>query len=117
MIGMTEKLTISIVEAAEMIGISRSKAYDLVRQGKFPGAFRLGNRIIVSRNKLEEFLGVEGEIKQPAVEVSAQQPGAPVTIHLPPDKYQQFINEAKEMGVDANTLARIWILERIAHNG
>ena len=48
--------TVSVTEAANMLGIGRQTAYDLVAQGKLPGALRLGRRIVVSKKALERFL-------------------------------------------------------------
>jgi excisionase family DNA binding protein len=51
------KLTISVEEAARLLGISRGLAYDLARRGELPGAVRLGEkRIVVSRAALEAHL-------------------------------------------------------------
>jgi len=48
--------TMKVEEAARRLGISRQTAYDLAREGKLPGARRLGRRIVVSRKALEAFL-------------------------------------------------------------
>lgn len=48
--------TITVAEAAKLLGIGRQTAYDLVSQGKLPGALRLGRRIVVSKRALERFL-------------------------------------------------------------
>ena len=50
------RLTVTVDEAAEMLGIGRNLAYELAARGKLPGARRLGKRIIVSRKALDEFL-------------------------------------------------------------
>ena len=42
----TEKRTCSVEEAAEIVGISRSKAYECVRDGTLP-SIRFGRRIVV----------------------------------------------------------------------
>ena len=48
--------TMSVTQAAKLLGIGRQTAYDLAAQGKLPGARRLGRRIIVSKRALERFL-------------------------------------------------------------
>lgn len=54
--GMTERMTLTVAEAAKSIGISRNLAYELVRQGQIP-SLRLGQkRVVVPRAALEEFL-------------------------------------------------------------
>jgi excisionase family DNA binding protein len=52
----SERLVLSVAEAAEMLGISRTLAYDLVAQGELP-ALRLGGRIVVLLRPLERLLG------------------------------------------------------------
>jgi len=49
-----EKLTYTVEEAAQKLGISRGLAYDLVRRGEMPGAIKLGQkRIVISRVQLD----------------------------------------------------------------
>ena len=48
--------TMSVTQAAKLLGIGRQTAYDLAAQGKLPGARRLGRRIVVSKRALERFL-------------------------------------------------------------
>lgn len=51
-----EKETLSIREAAEMLGISRGTTYKLASEGNLPGVLRLGKKTIrVSRKVLERF--------------------------------------------------------------
>lgn len=53
----SERLTLSIPEAAARLGISRDLAYSLAKRGELPGAIRLGKkRVVVSRVQLERFL-------------------------------------------------------------
>ena len=44
-------LTLTVPEVGEVLGISRAKAYDLVRSEGFP-SMRIGTRILVPRDKL-----------------------------------------------------------------
>ena len=54
---MAENLTISVEEAAKMLGISRNLGYTLARQGKLPGCLKLGQkRLVVSRIAIEKLL-------------------------------------------------------------
>lgn len=50
-----ERLTLSVPEAAEMIGVSASKMYEIVRTQGFP-AIRVGKRVLVNAKKLEAWL-------------------------------------------------------------
>jgi excisionase family DNA binding protein len=54
----SERLVLSVPEAARMLSISRRLAYDLVARGELP-ALRLGGRIVILRRPLERLL--EGE--------------------------------------------------------
>jgi excisionase family DNA binding protein len=48
-------LTLSVPEAAKLLGVSRDLVYDLVAQGELP-ALRLGRRIVLPRRALEELV-------------------------------------------------------------
>ncbi len=52
-----DRWTVTVEEAAQMLGISRSSAYECVRRGELR-ALRLGRRLVVPRAALEELLGV-----------------------------------------------------------
>ena len=62
---MNEKLTISVTETAELLGIGRSAAYEGVRTGAIP-SIRIGRRLLIPLKGLRELLEVE--IKQEAPE-------------------------------------------------
>lgn len=51
-----QRLTLSVEEAANVLGISRALAYELVRRGELP-RLRLGRRVVVPRQALEDFIG------------------------------------------------------------
>lgn len=48
--------TITVEAAARRLGIGRQLAYSLAREGKLPGALRLGRRFVVSTALLDAFL-------------------------------------------------------------
>ena len=50
-----EKLVYSVPEIAELLGISRSYAYELVRNGTIP-AIVLGKKRVVSKKKFENLI-------------------------------------------------------------
>ncbi len=62
-----ESATLTVEEAAKLLGIGRQTAYDLARQMKLPGARRLGRRIVVSRKALEAFLNDDYDDVDPLV--------------------------------------------------
>lgn len=59
---MSTKLTYTVTEAAELLGISRSSAYECVRRGEIP-SLTLGRRVIIPRRTLEALL--DGEPARP----------------------------------------------------
>lgn len=57
-----EKLTYSVPEAAEALGIGRNLAYELAKRGKLPGLIRLGEkRVVVSKLAIDRLLQGEGK--------------------------------------------------------
>ena len=53
-----KRMVLSVTEAAELLGISRSLAYDLVARGELP-ARRFGGRIVVLLRPLQRLLDDE----------------------------------------------------------
>ncbi len=51
----TNRLTLTVEEAARLLGISRALGYELVARGELP-SIRLGRRIVVPRRALEALL-------------------------------------------------------------
>jgi excisionase family DNA binding protein len=52
----TEKEWLKVPEAAELLGLPKTRTYELIQQGELP-AVRIGERSIrVNRRQLEEFL-------------------------------------------------------------
>jgi excisionase family DNA binding protein len=54
------KLALSVPEVAELLGISRAFAYELVARHELP-ALRLGRRLVVPLHLIEELLGQGGQ--------------------------------------------------------
>jgi excisionase family DNA binding protein len=50
-----EKQTLTIGEAAQILGLGRNSAYEAVRRGEIP-ALKIGRRLIVPRPALERLL-------------------------------------------------------------
>ena len=50
-----KKLTLSISETAEVLGVSRPVVYQLTHRADFP-AFKIGSRTVVSVSKLREWV-------------------------------------------------------------
>lgn len=56
-----ERLTLTVEEAAEILGLSRPFAYKLANEGKLP-VLRIGRRILVSKVGLLKMLEAAGEL-------------------------------------------------------
>jgi excisionase family DNA binding protein len=54
-----EKLTVTVEEAGELLGISRGLAYELVRRGELP-SLHLGRRIVVPVHRLRAMVDGDG---------------------------------------------------------
>jgi excisionase family DNA binding protein len=76
-----ERLTLSVEEAAEVLGIGRTLAYEAVRRGDIP-TVRIGRRHLVPREALDQLLGsvtTNGERSRAESAVDPQQPKASST--------------------------------------
>ncbi len=58
-----EKLVYSIQEVAELLGISKSYAYELARNGTLP-VLELGKKRVIPKNKLNQWVNGEGELEK-----------------------------------------------------
>ena len=56
----SRKLALSVPEVAELLGISRAFAYELVARRELP-ALRLGRRLVVPLHLIEELLRQRGQ--------------------------------------------------------
>ncbi len=53
-----ERLTITVAEAAKLLGISRGTAYECVRTGQIPSVC-FGRRVLIPRKRFEAMLDAE----------------------------------------------------------
>ena len=51
----SERLTFTVEEAGELLGISRALAYEMARTGRLP-TLRFGKRIVVPKKAIENML-------------------------------------------------------------
>ena len=56
-------LMLSVPEVASVLGISRARAYELVRSASFPH-IRIGNRIVVPRDKFIAWIDQQAEVSE-----------------------------------------------------
>ncbi len=54
---MPMRLTYTVPEVAELLGISRSSAYECVRRGEIP-ALTLGRRVVIAKATFDTMLNV-----------------------------------------------------------
>jgi excisionase family DNA binding protein len=54
-----ERKTVSVEEAAKILGISRAYAYQMAREGQLPGCKKIGSRFIISKKLLNDY--IDGE--------------------------------------------------------
>ena len=52
---MTERLTLTVIEAAALLGVSRNSLYEALRRDEIPH-LRIGRRIVISRRQLENMV-------------------------------------------------------------
>ena len=60
---MSDRITLSAAEAAETLGISKTKMYELINREDCDFAFMLGGRRLISRSKLEAWVERQTEAK------------------------------------------------------
>jgi len=59
-----EKLTVTVKEMAEQLGISRPKAYELARSRGFP-AINIGRRIVIPKDKFKQWIDEKAMEEKP----------------------------------------------------
>lgn len=60
---VNDRIALSVTEAADLIGISKSKMYELIKRADCDFAFMLGGRWLVSRSKLEAWIDRQTEVR------------------------------------------------------
>ena len=56
------KLTLTVEEMAQQLNVSRATAYNLARRKDFYPAFRIGHRLIISKQALSRWLDDQTEV-------------------------------------------------------
>ena len=67
---MTDRATLTIEEAAHVLGISRGLCYEMVRIGRLP-VIRLGRRLVVPRVRLEAILAAAESPSSPPIDTAS----------------------------------------------
>ena len=60
MTAKTDRLALSVTEAAEALNVSRPTVYQIMRRADFP-AFRVGRRTLISRSGLERWIEAQAQ--------------------------------------------------------
>jgi len=60
---MGDRITLSAAEAATLLGISKTKLYEIMRREDCDFAFMLGGRRLISRTKLEAWVERQTEAR------------------------------------------------------
>ena len=60
---MTDRLTLSAAEAAAILGISKTKMYEVLKRSDCDFSFMLGGRRLVNRSKLEAWIDRQTEAR------------------------------------------------------
>jgi len=60
---MNERIALSVTEAAAMIGVSKTKMYEIIKREDADFALQIGGRRLVSRSKLEAWIDRQTEGK------------------------------------------------------
>lgn len=55
-----ERKTITAAEAAEYLGLSTEKVYQMVRQGEMPGV-KVGRRVLIDKHSIDRWFSNEEE--------------------------------------------------------
>lgn len=56
----TDKLALSVTDAADLLGVSRPTVYTLIHRGDFP-SFKIGHRTLISRAGLLRWVEKQAE--------------------------------------------------------
>ena len=56
----SEKLTLSVTETAEALGVSRPTVYQLLHREDFP-SFKVGTRTLINRQRLQSWVDAQTE--------------------------------------------------------
>lgn len=53
---MSESANMGVKEMAQYLGIGITNAYNLTRKKDFPAAFKIGGKVLINRNRLDEWI-------------------------------------------------------------
>jgi excisionase family DNA binding protein len=65
------RMTLTVEEAAQLLGIGRQSAYQAARTGELP-TIKLGRRLLVPRAQIDRMLGIQND-ERPAVTPGARE--------------------------------------------
>jgi len=53
------RMTLTVNETAERLGIGRNQAYEAIKRGEIPGVIKIGRRLLVSEAALNRLLNAD----------------------------------------------------------
>lgn len=98
-----DKPLLDLLEAAPLLGIGRSTAYELAKRGKLPiEVLRIGARYKIRTADLRRYLGLDVPTDPPPP------PAPPVllTVRLPGHVHDELAARARDRGVPVSRIAR-----------
>lgn len=57
----TYKMAISVAEFADMVGVSKPKAYEIIRRNDFRGVFKVDKRTLISVPRAVEWIEAQAD--------------------------------------------------------
>ena len=61
---MDNQITVSVAEAARLMGISRPTMYNIIKRTDFDAAFKIGTRTLIHRERLERWAARQAEVNR-----------------------------------------------------
>ncbi len=95
-----ERATLTVEQLAQVLGVGRSKIYEMIQTNELPVApIRLGRRILFSRAKVEEFLGRDPDLSGgPLYEAQQETEHSRETLEHVIDLCRRVLNDPRNRG-------------------
>jgi excisionase family DNA binding protein len=95
-----ERATLTVEQLAQVLGVGRSKIYEMIQTNELPVApIRLGRRIVFSRTKVNEFLGRDPDLSgEPLHEAQQEAERYRETLEHVIDLCRRALNDPRNRG-------------------
>ena len=54
-----ERPHMEVMEMAEYLHVGKTRAYQIIKRADFPAAFRIGRKILINREKLDQWVNAK----------------------------------------------------------